>query len=340
MLKVAVVGATGYTGEELTRILLNHPKVEITSLTAKLDEEKKYSEIFPRFLDRCNLVCKNLDVAEVCSEADLIFLALPHGVSMRYVRRFLSEGKRVIDLSADYRLKDKGLYEKWYKIKHIDEDNLKNSIYGLPELYKDKIKRASLIANPGCYSTVALLCCLPSVSGNHFGLPEIIIDAKSGLTGAGRKAHIDLHFSEINENVKAYKVTFHQHTPEISQELSGISKQNIQPIFVPHIIPINRGILTTVYLQYKEKISQEYMQDLYKDFYKDSPFVKVLDKDKLPQIKDVVYTNYCHIGLRVDEERGLVIVVGVIDNLLKGASGQAVENMNIMYGFKQDEGLV
>ena len=340
MLKVAVVGATGYTGEELTRILLNHPKIKITSLTAKLDEEKKYSEIFPRFLDRCDLMCKNLDVAEVCSKADLIFLALPHGVSMRYVRRFLKEGKRVIDLSADYRLKDKGLYEKWYKIRHIDEANLKNSIYGLPELYKNKIKRASLIANPGCYSTAALLCCLPSVSGNHFELSEIIIDAKSGLTGAGRKAHIDLHFSEINENVKAYKVASHQHTPEISQELSGISRQNIQPIFVPHIIPINRGILTTVYLQYKEKISQEYMQDLYKDFYKDSPFVKVLDKDKLPQIKDVVYTNYCHIGLKVDEEKGLVIVVGVIDNLLKGASGQAVENMNIMYGFKQDEGLV
>lgn len=340
MLKVGVVGATGYTGQELVKILLNHSKVEITSLTAKIEKEGKLSNMFGRFIGECNLACKNLNIDEVSKKTDLIFLALPHGVSLEYANFFLEKGKKVIDLSADYRLKDASVYEKWYKIKHKDKKNLKESVYGLPEIYKDKIKMAKLIANPGCYPTVALLCSLPLMAKKVLGLSDIIIDAKSGATGAGRKASIDLHYSEVNENVKAYKINEHQHTPEINQELSKFNLDNTKVTFVPHLVPINRGMLATVYLKYKEELREKEVLKIYKDFYKESPFVKVLGDGKLPQVKDVVYTNYCHLGLKVDEEKGFVIVVGVIDNLLKGASGQAVENMNLMCGFKETEGLI
>lgn len=340
MLKVGVIGATGYTGEELVKILLNHPKVKITSLAAKIEKERKFSEIFSKFLGTCDIECKNLDVNEVAAKCDILFLALPHGVSMQYADFFLKEGKKVIDLSADYRLKDTSLYEKWYGTKHTDEANLSRSVYGLPEIYKDEIKKANLIANPGCYPTISLLCLLPLVAKEKVGLKDIIIDAKSGITGAGRKAVLELHYSEVNENMRAYKINKHQHIPEINQELSKIKADSVQVTFVPHIVPFNRGILATVYVKYEDKINKDKIYSLYKEFYKDAPFVKVLDIGRLPQIQDVVHTNYCHLGITVDEEKNLIIIVGVIDNLVKGASGQAVENMNIMYGFKQEEGLV
>jgi len=339
MLKVGVVGATGYTGEELVKILLNHSKVKLTSLTAKIEKEKKYSSIFNKFIGKCDLICKDLDIEEVSDETDLVFLALPHGVSMQYADAFLKKEKKVIDLSADYRLKDVTVYNKWYGEHHKDKENLAKSIYGLPEVYKDKIKKAKLIANPGCYSTVSLLCCLPLVAEDNLGLSEIIIDAKSGITGAGRRASVDLHFAEINENIKAYKIDKHQHIPEINQELSNIANKDIKIVFTPHMVPLSRGILATCYIQYKEIVKQQEIWSLYKEFYKEAPFVKVLDKGRLPEIKDVAYTNYCHLGIIVNEDKGLIIIVGAIDNLLKGASGQAVENMNIMCGFKQEEGL-
>ena len=340
MVKVAVIGATGYTGEELVKILINHPKVKINSLAAKIEKETVFSDLFGKFHGQCDLVCKNLDVDEVSKAADLFFLALPHGVSMQYVDCFLAKGKKVIDLSADYRLKEAKLYNKWYNISHSDEGNLEKAVYGLPELYKDEIKGAQLVANPGCYPTVSLLCTLPLVISNHIGLTDITIDAKSGITGAGRKAILDLHFPEVNENLKAYKINTHQHIPEIEQELSAAANRNIGITFVPHIVPMNRGILATAYLKYKEQVTEDSVFEIYKKFYKKAPFVKVLDKGNLPQIKDVLHTNKCHIGIEVNEEKGLVIVVGAIDNLLKGASGQAVQNMNIMYGFKEKEGLI
>ena len=339
-IKVAIVGATGYTGAELIKVLLNHNHVEITSLTAKIESESKISDIFGKFLGQCDLMCKNLDVDEVAKKADLVFLALPHGVSMHYADAFLKKGLKVIDLSADYRLKSLEEYTKWYNIKHKDVDNIAKSVYGLPEIYRKEIKNAELIANPGCYPTVSILSTLPAVAKNDIGLADVIIDAKSGITGAGRKAVLSLHYSEVNESVKAYKINEHQHIPEINQELSNADGNNFEVSFIPHIVPLNRGILATCYIKYREKLDANEIYNLYKEYYKDEPFVKVLDKDKLPEIKDVVHTNFCHIGIKVVEDKGLVVAVGVIDNLLKGASGQAVQNMNIMCGFNEEEGLI
>jgi N-acetyl-gamma-glutamyl-phosphate reductase len=340
MIKVGIVGATGYTGEELVRILLDHPEVEITSLTAKLDKEQKFSEIFGKFKGKCDLPCKNLDVDEVAKKTDLVFLALPHGVSCQFAGKFLQKKKKVIDLSADYRLKNVLLYKKWYNLDHPDKENIKNSVYGLPEIYKDKIKDATLIANPGCYPTASILTCLPVIKSDDIKVLSIIIDAKTGLTGAGRRASLATSYSEINENAKAYKINEHQHTPEINQELSYSANENIEVVFTPHLIPLDRGILTTCYIQCKQTPDTSTVVKLYKDFYKDDPFVKVLDKGQLPQLKDVAYSNYCHLGLAVNKQKNIIIVVGAIDNLGKGASGQAVENMNIMSGFSQEEGLI
>ncbi len=339
-IKVAIVGATGYTGAELVKVLLNHPHVEITSLTAKIEQESKISDIFGKFLGRCDLLCKKLDVDDVAKHADVVFLALPHGVSMHYADAFLKKGLKVIDLSADYRLKSLEDYTKWYNIKHTDEKNIARSVYGLPEIYRAEIEKADLIANPGCYPTVSILATLPMVAKNDIGLSDVIIDAKSGITGAGRKAALSLHYSEVNESIKAYKINAHQHIPEINQELSNVDGNNFEVSFIPHVVPLNRGILATCYIKYREKLDANEIYNLYKDYYKDEPFVKVLDKGKLPEIKDVVYTNFCHIGVNVSEDKGLVVAVGVIDNLLKGASGQAVENMNIMCGFNEKEGLI
>jgi N-acetyl-gamma-glutamyl-phosphate reductase len=339
MIKVAVVGATGYTGEELVELLLNHPKVKLSSLTALVEKEIKFSHHFKRFTGKCDLICKNLDAEEVARDSDLVFLALPHGVSMEYAPVFLKKGKRVIDLSADYRLKDPALYKQWYKTEHKDKENLEKSVYGLPEIYQEEIKDAQLIANPGCYPTVSLLCCLPLTSLINFKESGIIIDAKSGVTGAGRKASLNLHFAEVNENMKAYKINSHQHIPEITQELSGVTQGKVNLIFTPHIVPLNRGILATCYIQHKGRAKEADIIKTYKDFYAQAPFVKVLDKGQLPEIKDVAGTNFCQIGIDADEEKGLIVIVGAIDNLLKGASGQALENMNIMYGFDQREGL-
>jgi N-acetyl-gamma-glutamyl-phosphate reductase len=338
--KVAVVGATGYAGAELIHVLLNHPHVEVTSLTAKLDEESKICDIFGKFLGKCDLMCKNLDVNEVSKAADIVFLALPHGVSMHYVNDFLKKGIKVIDLSADYRLKSKELYNKWYNRKHTDEANIEKSVYGLPEMYRDEIKGAELVANPGCYPTVSILTTLPVVAKNDIGLSDVIIDAKSGITGAGRKAVLSLHYPEVNESIKAYKINEHQHIPEINQELTNADGNNFEVSFTPHIVPMNRGILATCYIKYREKLDSHEVHRLYEDYYKDEPFVKVLKQGKLPEVKDVTDTNFCHIGVKVSEDKGLVIAVGVIDNLLKGASGQAVQNMNIMCGFDEKEGLV
>ncbi len=338
--KVAIVGATGYTGSELVKVLLDHQYVAITSLTAKIEQESKISDIFGKFLGRCDLLCKNLDVDDVAKHADVVFLALPHGVSMHYADAFLKKGLKVIDLSADYRLKSLETYTKWYNIKHTDVKNIARSVYGLPEIYRAEIKNADLVANPGCYPTVSILSTLPVVAKNDIGLSDVIIDAKSGITGAGRKAVLSLHYSEVNESIKAYKINEHQHIPEINQELSNVDGKNFEVSFIPHIVPLNRGILATCYIKYREKLDANEIYNLYKNYYKDEPFVKVLDKGRLPEIKDVVYTNFCHIGLKVSEDKGLIVAVGVIDNLLKGASGQAVENMNIMCGFNEKEGLI
>lgn len=339
MLKVAVVGATGYTGEELIKVLLRHPQAKIVSLTAKIDEPKNIAEIFPSLLGRIDLVCTELMLERVIGMCDLVFLALPHRVSMEVAPHFLSAGKKVIDLSADYRLKDPSTYEKWYGVKHKDVAHLLKAVYGLPELYRSQIKNSPLIANPGCYPTGIILGAAPLVKKKMVRLDEITVFSLSGVTGTGRRASWELHFSEIDENIKAYKVNKHQHMPEIDQELSGLAKEKVSISFIPHLVPMNRGILNSICLRMKEMVSPDDLLSLYRVFYKEHPFVRILDRECLPQTKDVVGTNYCDIGIATNKEK-MTIVVSAIDNLGKGASGQAVQNMNIMHGFEETTGLL
>lgn len=335
MINVGIIGATGYAGEELIDILLRHADVRITSISAKLEKPQEISGIFPKLKGRINLICGQPDIKKIAGSCDLVFLALPHTVSMEIAPQLLKSGKKVIDLSADYRLKDTKIYEKFYNTRHKDKPNLNEAVYGLPEIYRAKIKSARLIANPGCYPTVSILALAPLVA---FGLIEtgsIIIDAKSGVTGAGRKIAEGFLFSEVNEDFKAYKVNAHQHSPEINQELSKLAGKKISATFVPHLLPLNRGILSTIYVR---KSKNQNPLALYKKFYKKEPFVRIRDEGDFPRLRDVVGTNFCDIGIK--DNHNSIIIIAAIDNLLKGASGQAVENMNIMYKFPEYTALL
>ena len=336
MLRVSVVGATGYTGEELVDILSRHEGVKISSLSAIVDKPTNISDIFPKLKGRLDIVCKGLDVAEVIGASDIVFLALPHTVSMQFAPQFIQAGKKVIDLSADYRL-PADIYEKWYGKKHADGGNLKKAVYGLPELYRKSIKGCSLVANPGCYPTSIVLGAAPLLKRGVVEPDGIIADSKSGITGAGRKASLGLLFAEISDNAKAYKVGTHQHTPEIDQELSRAAGSDIGILFVPHVIPIRRGIISTIYMRQKKKMPQKEIDKLYADFYKDEPFVRFIGGGAMPELKDVVGTNFCDIGVKAAGE--MLVAVSAIDNLTKGAAGQAVQNMNIMCGFDEKEAL-
>ncbi len=338
-IKVAVIGATGYTGEELVRLLANHRCVQVSYASGKEDRDVKLQDIFPYLKNRLDLECKAFSKEEALSKADLIFLSLPHTVSMQVAPFFLKHRKKVIDVSADYRLKDLKTYEKFYKTSHQDPENLRGAVYGLPELHREKIKKARLVANPGCYPTGAILGIWPGAHHGYFDVDSIQIDAKSGVTGAGRKADKALNFSEVNESFKAYKLFEHQHVPEIDQELSTGLGRPVRVVFVPHLVPINRGILSTIYVKLKKKADTRSLIDCYQKTYRAEPFVKVYAGGALPEIKHVVNTNFCDIGLRVHEEKKLAVLVTAIDNLGKGAAGQAVQNMNLMCGFSETEGL-
>jgi len=337
MIKVGVVGATGYAGEEVIKILIKHKLVKITELSAVIDEEEPISSIFPAFKGKIDIVCRKPNPEAMARGVDLVFLGLPHKVSMELVPIFMKAGKLIIDLSADYRLAPE-VYKIWYGVEHKDKANLPVAVYGLPELYRDAIKKAKLIANPGCYPTSVILGIAPTLKEKVIFTDTIIADSKSGVTGAGRKPDLALAFSEVNENLKAYKVNEHQHKPEITKILSEVAGKAVDVVFTPHLIPMNRGILSTIYLKLNKKLDTKAVVDIYKNFYKGKPFVRIADEGKLPQIRDVVFTNYCDIGLKVTGDT--LIVVSCIDNLTKGAAGQAVQNMNIMCGFDETEGLI
>jgi len=336
-MKVSVIGATGYTGAELVRILSRHPEVELVSITSQTFAGKKILEIYP-FLST-DLVCEELDIDKIASSSSFVFTALPHKTSMEIVGELYLRGKRVVDLSADFRLKDPALYEKWYGVSHSKRKLLHEAVYGLPELYREKIREARLVANPGCYPTSIILALAPLLKSHLIKEESIIVDAKSGVTGAGRKLTLATHFPEINENFYPYKVEGHRHLPEMEQELSRLAGTQVKVTFVPHLVPLNRGILSTCYASLKRYTEVEKILRIYRDFYKDEPFVEILEKGKVPRISDVATSNRCRIGLAVDERTDRIIVISAIDNLGKGASGQAVQNMNIMCGFKEDEGL-
>lgn len=340
MLRVGIVGARGYTGEELIRILIKHPCVRLTYLAATLEKAMDAAEIFPQFKGVIDLKCENFSVEKAAAACDLLFLALPHTVSMEVVPKLVRKGKKLIDLSADYRLKNFSVYKEWYHKAHKDKVNLKKFVYGLPELYREKIKHSDLIANPGCYPTAAILGIAPILTSGIAEKDGIIIDAKSGVSGAGKKATLDFSYCQVNENFKGYKFNVHQHSPEINQELSKLSLARVNVVFCPHLLPVNRGILETIYVKLNKTVELKTIEDLYKKFYKTEPFVRVRTGGRLPELKDVVETNFCDIGLVCDVPRRLLIVVSVIDNLIKGASGQAVQNMNIMCGFKERQALV
>ncbi|MFH0917636.1 MAG: N-acetyl-gamma-glutamyl-phosphate reductase [Candidatus Omnitrophota bacterium] len=343
LINVGIIGATGHTGEVLIELLLNHPNVKICHLYnsgRNSPSAQIISDVFPKFKNRLDLICKKPDWAEIKKDCDLVFLALPHTVSMKFAPKLLSLGKKVIDLSADYRIKNHLVYEKFYKVTHQDKGNLKEAIYGLPELNRAKIKTASLLANPGCYPTCAILSLAPLLALNLVDTDSIIIDAKSGVSGAGKKLENEYLFSEIQGDFRAYKVNVHQHAPEIDQLLSKLSGKKVQVTFVPHLLPIERGILCTIYLKKVPgaKLKPKGLLDLYKKFYKGEPFIRIKPEGVFPRIKDVVKTNFCDIGIKDFGKN--IIAIGVIDNLLKGASSQAVQNMNIMYKLPEASGLL
>jgi len=341
MINAAIVGITGYTGEELLKILFKHKNARVSVIAGRSSSEtKSLKDIYPQLKEAEGLVCVPFDVKTVSAKADVIFLALPHRVSFEIVPDLLMTGKKVIDLSADFRLNDGAVYEKWYGAKHTAGPVLAKAVYGLPEVYREEIKNAALIANPGCYPTTAILGLLPAIKKGLIDKGSIIIDSKSGVSGAGRKSTLE-YFAKEHLNFRPYNIGgSHRHIPEIEQELSKAAGEKITLTFTPHLIPIERGMLSTIYADLSKKVSTADIQKLYEDFYKGEPFVRILPEGKLPGIMDVTGTNFCDIGLKVDERTGRLIVVSAIDNLVKGASGQAVQNMNIMFGFDEKDGLV
>jgi N-acetyl-gamma-glutamyl-phosphate reductase len=338
MIKVGIVGVSGYSGMTALEILLKHPQLRVVYVSANTTTGF-VRDIWPQFSGLTDLYCGEFDILQA-SLCDCIFLALPHTLSMNIVPALLKNKVRVIDLSADYRLKKSSDYFKWYNCKHLDSRNLKRAVYGLPELYRHDIQNAQLVSNPGCYPTAALLALAPIATTHPEWIEDVLIDAKSGVSGAGRKALISLNYCEVNENFKAYKVLQHQHTPEIELYLSKCAGKQVSLQFVPHLLPVNRGILETIYVKLPTKKSIGDIQRLYQRFYKTEPFVRVLPDGQQPELKNIVKTNFCDIGLALGESGKWLVVTSVIDNLVKGAAGQAVQNFNIMYKFNESEALL
>jgi len=336
MIRVAIIGASGYTGAESIEIILRHPKAKLNYLTALPEECGSVGEIFGQFKGRCNLQIEPLDFDKLVGLADIVLCCLPHKVSMGFVPKLLDAGVKVIDFSADYRLKDTSVYEKFYNVKHTDTVNLKKSVFGLPELFRGQIKGKSLIANPGCFPTGALLAITPLLKRDIIETDSIIVNAITGSSGAGKNPSDKFHFPNMNENLFAYGVGSHRHTPEMEQVVAEIAGcDDVKILFQPHVGPFDRGIFSTVYCQPKGKVSNEELLKLYNDLYQVEPFVQICKN--VPSIKDVVGTNYCHIFVAC--VKGKIVCFSAIDNLVKGASGQAVQNMNIIFGLEESLGL-
>ena len=339
MLKVAVVGASGYTGVELIRILHNHPEVAVTTVTSEQSAGKKISEVFPSLRDRYDLQLEALEPEKIAAKADIVFTALPHKAAMAVVPTFLEKGCKVIDLSADYRLHDAAEYAAWYE-PHINPELLIHAVYGLPEVRREEIAGADLVANPGCYPTSVILGLMPLLKEGLIDTGSIIADSKSGVSGAGRGAKVDNLYCEVNEGFKAYGVGgVHRHIPEIEQELSLLAGKGVVITFTPHLVPMDRGILSTVYAMPKKGVTAAQLQSIYEEHYDGEAFVRVLPHGSLPSTGFVRGSNFCDIGLNVDKRTGRIIIVSALDNLVKGASGQAVQNMNIVCDFPETMGL-
>ncbi|GAA0740504.1 N-acetyl-gamma-glutamyl-phosphate reductase [Clostridium oceanicum] len=339
MKKIGIVGSTGYAGQQLVFLLNNHKDVIIDFLVSNSYAYKNYNEVYKSYNNILDQKCIDMKKAKnKLDDVDLIFTAMPHSKSLDLVKKAVDKGVKVIDIGSDYRLKEKELYKIWYGFEHRYPQLLEKSVYSIPELVlKDKIRKTSIIANPGCYPTATLLSLVPLLKEKIIDFKSIIVDAKSGVTGAGRKTSLNSLFCECNESMKAYSITNHRHTPEIEQFLSDATKEDINISFNPHLIPINRGILVTCYGKLSSNFSEDYIRNIYKSTYENCKFIRILDD--LPEIKWVKNSNFCDIGFKVDKRTGNIIIVACIDNLMKGAAGQAVQNMNIIFDFNESEGL-
>jgi N-acetyl-gamma-glutamyl-phosphate reductase len=339
MVKVGIYGASGYTGQELLRHLLAHPEADVVAITSRRYAGIAVAEVYPAFAELTDLAFMDASPDEVARLADFVFLALPHGVSMTVAPEFLKAGKKVIDLSADFRLREAFRYEQWYGA-HAAPELLAEAVYGLPELYREKIRKAKIVANPGCYPTSVILGLAPLLTTDWIDRASLIVDSKSGVSGAGREPLVASLFCEVNEGFKAYKVGgLHRHIPEMEQELGLLAGHDVKISFTPHLLPLNRGILSTIYASLKQGVTAAELTTRYREFYRDKPFVRICKSGVFPNISSVRGSNCCDIGLAVDQRTNRIIILSAIDNLIKGAAGQAIQNMNLICGFGESVGL-
>ena len=339
MIKVGIIGSTGYAGGELVRILMGHKDVEIKWFGSRSYIDKKYAEVYQNMFQIVDAVCMDDNMEELAEKVDVIFTATPQGLCASLVNEEILSKTKVIDLSADFRIKDVDTYEEWYKMKHPSPQFIEEAVYGLCEVNRQAVKKARLVANPGCYPTCSFLSIYPLAKEGLIDMSTIIIDAKSGTSGAGRGAKVDNLYCEVNENIKAYGVASHRHTPEIEEQLGYASGEKVTLNFTPHLVPMNRGILVTAYASLKKAMTYEEMKEIYERYYNKERFVRVLSKDICPQTKWVEGSNYVDVNFKIDPRTNRVIMMGAMDNLVKGAAGQAVQNMNLMFGLPESEGL-
>lgn len=339
MIKVGIIGSTGYAGGELVRILTGHKEAEIVWYGSRSYIDKKYAQVYQNMFQIVDAVCMDDNMEELAGQVDVIFTATPQGLCASLVNEEILSKVKIIDLSADFRIKDVSVYEKWYGIEHKSPEFIKEAVYGLCEINREDVKKARLVANPGCYTTCSILTAYPLAKEGLIDMSTLIIDAKSGTSGAGRGAKLANLYCEVNENIKAYGVATHRHTPEIEEQLGYAAGEKVLLNFTPHLVPMNRGILATEYAKLTKEVTYEEVKAIYDKYYADEKFVRVLDQDVCPETKWVEGSNYVDINFKIDERTGRIIMMGAMDNLVKGAAGQAVQNMNLMFGLKETEGL-
>ena len=339
MIRVGIIGSTGYAGGELVRLLINHKEAEIKWYGSRSYVDKKYADVYQNFFQIVDDKCMDDNMEALANEVDVIFTATPQGLCASLVNEDILNKVKIVDLSADFRIKDVATYEKWYGIEHKSPEFIEEAVYGLCEINREDIKNARLIANPGCYPTCSTLSIYPLAKEGLIDMSTVIIDAKSGTSGAGRGAKVDNLYCEVNENIKAYGVANHRHTPEIEEQLSYASGEEVFLNFTPHLVPMNRGILITAYATLKKDVTYEEVKAVYDKYYANEKFVRVLEKDVCPQTKWVEGSNYVDVNFKIDPRTKRIIMMGAMDNLVKGAAGQAVQNMNLMFGLKESEGL-
>ena len=338
MIKAGIIGSTGYAGQELVRLLMQHKDAEIVWYGSRSYIDQKYYDVFHNMFEIVDDKCLDDNIEELAEKADVVFTATPQGLCSSLVSEDVLSKTKIIDLSADFRIKDVNRYEEWYGLKHQSPEFIKEAVYGLCEINREDIKKARLIANPGCYPTCSTLSIYPMAKEGLIDMNSIIIDAKSGTSGAGRGAKVNNLYCEVNENIKAYGVATHRHTPEIEDQLSYASGEKVILNFTPHLVPMNRGILVTAYANLKKEVSYEKIKEIYDSYYKEEKFVRVLEKDVCPETRWVEGSNYVDVNFKIDQRTGRIIMMGAMDNLVKGAAGQAVQNMNLMFGLDEAEG--